>query len=142
MNLFIFLRYIDDIFLTSNDTLQNLQRMLNNMNHFHPNIKLTEKIGNCVNFLDVQVITAGESFITSIHHKDSVEPYILPFRSDHLRHVFANVIATALLRAIRYCSSLDKFNHERRQIKLMLLYNGYEIQVFIQLRLLFIVFLS
>ncbi|CAF3441883.1 unnamed protein product, partial [Rotaria socialis] len=34
-------RYIDDIFLTSNDSIQNLTKMLEDANAYHPNIKLT-----------------------------------------------------------------------------------------------------
>ena len=67
----------------------------------------------------------GHSLITSVHHKEAAEPYVVPFRSDHPRHVFVNIIECALLRALRYSSTLDAFNHERRRIKLLLLYNGF-----------------
>ncbi len=65
--------------------------------------------------------------ITSVYHKPAAEPYVVPFTSDHPRHVFANIIQGALLRAVSYSSTLKEFNHERRAIKLMLLYNGYSI---------------
>ncbi|CAF4595868.1 unnamed protein product, partial [Rotaria socialis] len=42
---------------------------------------------------------------------------------DHPRHVFRNVIQTALMRAIRYSSTFEAFNIERRTIRLTLLYN-------------------
>ena len=48
----------------------------------------------------------------------------IPFQSDHPRHVFNNIIQTTLQRAIRYSSTFEIFNEERRSIKLMLLYNG------------------
>jgi hypothetical protein len=63
--------------------------------------------------------------ITSVYHKEAAEPYVVPFRSDHPRHVFVNNIDCALLRAIRYSSTLQEFNQERRATKLMLLYNGF-----------------
>jgi hypothetical protein len=50
--------------------------------------------------------------------------YVVPFKSDHPRYVFMNIIDTALVRAVRYSSTLSAFNEERRVIKLMLLYNG------------------
>ncbi|CAF4830469.1 unnamed protein product, partial [Rotaria sp. Silwood2] len=40
------------------------------------------------------------------------------------RHVFQNIIRAALTRAIRYSSTFNAFNIERRNIRLMLLYNG------------------
>ncbi|CAF4517713.1 unnamed protein product, partial [Rotaria magnacalcarata] len=52
-------------------------------------------------------------------------PCVVPFISDHPRHVFSNIIQAALLRAVRYSSTLDIFEKERRAIRLMLLYNGY-----------------
>ncbi|CAF5095511.1 unnamed protein product, partial [Rotaria magnacalcarata] len=45
--------------------------------------------------------------------------------SDHPPHVFSNIIQAALLRAVRYSSTSEIFQNERRTIRLMLLYNGY-----------------
>ncbi|CAF1495611.1 unnamed protein product [Rotaria magnacalcarata] len=62
---------------------------------------------------------------TSVYHKTTSEPYVVPFESDHPRHIFRNIIRAALLRAVRYSSTFEAFNTERRSIRLMLLYNGY-----------------
>ncbi|CAM4843744.1 unnamed protein product [Rotaria magnacalcarata] len=118
-------RYIDDIFLTSNDSTESPRDMLENANKYHVNIKLTHEIGSCVSFLDVQINNHDGNIITSVYHKEASEPYIVPFKSDHPRHIFENIITTALLRAIRYSSTLQTFNHEIRALKLMLLYNSY-----------------
>jgi hypothetical protein len=98
--------------------------MLENANKRHPNIKLTCEINSIVSFLDVRIEKRDDQLITSVYHKPASEPYVVPFKSDHPRHVFANIIQGALLRAVRYSSTLIGFNHERRAIKLMLLYNG------------------
>lgn len=119
------IRYIDDIFLTSNESIEKLQKMLNQANNYHPQIKFTYEISNCVSFLDVQIQNIDGQLHTSVHHKDSAEPYILPFKSDHPRHIFQKIISNQLLRAVRYCSTLEEFNHEKQYIKLMLLYTGY-----------------
>jgi hypothetical protein len=119
------LRYIDDMFLTSNDSIEALTKMLTDANHRHPNIKITSPIDNPISSLDVYVKNIDHNLITSVHRKEAAEPYVVPFRSDHPRHVFVNIIECALQRAVRYSSTLDQFNHERRRIKLMLLYNGF-----------------
>jgi hypothetical protein len=75
--------------------------------------------------LDVHIKNIRHNLITSVYHKEAAEPYVVPFKSDHPRHVFVNIIECVLLCAIRYSSTLEEFNHERRAIKLMLLYNGY-----------------
>ena len=99
--------------------------MLADANRRHPSIKLTSIIDNPTSFLDVHVKNTSNNLISSVHHKEAAEPYVVPFRSDHPRHVFVNIIECALLRALRYSSTLEVFNHERRRIKLMLLYNGF-----------------
>ncbi|CAF3572915.1 unnamed protein product [Rotaria socialis] len=62
---------------------------------------------------------------TSVYHKPGAEPYVVPFISDHPRHVFDNIIQTSLRRAIKYSSTFQLFNDERRYIKSTFLYNGY-----------------
>jgi hypothetical protein len=98
--------------------------MLNTANERHPNIKLTYEINSIISFLDVRIERKDDKLITSVYHKSAAEPYVVPFKSDHARHVFANIIQGALLRAVRYSSTLQEFNDERRTIRLMLLYNG------------------
>ena len=121
-------RYIDDIFFTSNESLQTINQMLDEANQFHPNIRLVRQIGKSTSFLDLFVENNNGVLVTSVYHKEMFEPYILPFKSDHPRHIFKNIINAALMRAIRYSSTLSTFNTERRTIKLTLLYNGYHFQ--------------
>ena len=78
----------------------------------------------CVPFLDVLVCNDRGVSCTSVYHEPSAESYVLPFSSDHPRYTFANVARTTLDRALRYSSTHQIFNTERRAIELMLLYNG------------------
>jgi hypothetical protein len=91
-----FHRYIDDIFITWNKSEQLLIKFLKDANTWHPNIKLDYKIGKSLPFLDV-LLTNNNGI---------------------------NIIKTSLTRAIRYSSTFQAFNYERRHIKLTLLYNG------------------
>ena len=90
---------------------------------WHPNIKLDYKSGKSLSFLDVLLTNDNDILSTSVYHKSATEPCVVPFTSDHPRHVFRNVIHTALARAIRYSSSIHAFHQERLHIKLTLLYN-------------------
>ena len=98
--------------------------MLDEANNLHPNIKLVRQIGTSVSFLDLFIENKNGVLTTSVYHKGAAEPYIVPFTSDHPRHIFRNIIENALIRAVRYSSTLSAFHQERRSIKLMLLYNG------------------
>ena len=111
--------------MTSKQSAETLENMLNEANNFHPNIKLTGVIRKCVAFLDVCIENKHGILSTFVYHKESAEPYAIPFKSDHSRHTFANIIRGALARAVRLSSTLTAFDDERRNIRLTLLYNGY-----------------
>ncbi|CAF4629913.1 unnamed protein product [Rotaria socialis] len=121
----IYGRYVDDIFFTSNDSLECIDQMLDEANNFHPNIKLVRQIGRSVPFLDVLIENRKGTLTTSVYHKEAAEPYVVPFGSDHPGHVFRNTVDTAITKAVRYSTTLVEFEEEIRQMKLMFLYNGY-----------------
>ena len=118
-------RYIDDVFMTSNLSLDQINLLLDEANDRDQNIRMTRSIGNTVQFLDVSVENNQGRLRTTVHHKPAAEPYIVPFSSDHPRHMHRNVINGALLRAARLCSDETDFDEERLDIELMLLLNGY-----------------
>ncbi len=99
--------------------------MLDEANNLHPNIKLVRQLGTSVSFLDLFIENKNGVLTTSVYHKEATEPYVVPFKSDHPRHVFTNIIDGALMRAMRYSSTLAAFHEEQRSTKLMLLYNGF-----------------
>ncbi|CAF4633248.1 unnamed protein product [Rotaria socialis] len=118
-------KYVDDIFFTSNDSLECIGQILDEANNFHPNIKLVRQIGRSVPFLVVLIENRKGTLTTSVYHKEAAEPYVVPFGSDHPGHVFRNNVDTAITRAVRYSTTLSEFEEEIRQMKLMFLYNGY-----------------
>lgn len=119
-----FYRYIDDVFMTWNKSEEELIDFLNGENQRHPNIKLDYKISKSLPFLDILLTNNNGILETSVYHKPVAEPYVVPFISDHPRHVFVNIIHNHLRHILRYSSTFQAFNCERRYIKLMLLYNG------------------
>ena len=123
-------RYIDDVFFTSNEPRETIQKLLEDANTWHPNIKLQAQISTSLSFLDVLVSNCEGVLHTEVYHKPSAEPYVVPFISDHPRHTFANVIQTALVRAVRYSSTFETFLREQVAVELMLLYNGFVYFVF------------
>jgi len=118
-------RYIDEVFLAWNRSEHELCKLLNEANQWYPNIKLEYTISQSLPFLDVLLTNTNGILLTSTYHKPSAEPYVVPFISDHHPHVFRNIIKTMFTRTIRYSSTIELFEQERRFIKLMLLYNGY-----------------
>ncbi|CAF4319983.1 unnamed protein product, partial [Rotaria magnacalcarata] len=87
----IYGRYIDDIFFTFNEPKAKIVAVIKKANDFHPNIKLEGTIGSCISFLDLINNNNGILSIF-VHYKPAAEPCVVPFVSDHPRHVFSNII--------------------------------------------------
>ena len=90
-----------------------------------PNIRISYTIASVVDFLDVTISNDHGQLTTSLFHKSAAEPYVLPFTSDHPRHVHRNIPYAALLRAARICSNVRDFDLERVRIDMALLLNEY-----------------
>ena len=122
---YLMFRYIDDVFMSTNLQHSQIKAILDTMNQKDPNIRITAKISNKLDFLDVEIENNQGQLRSTVHHKPAAEPYILPYNSDHPRCIHKSCIPGALFRAIRLCSNLDDFVEEYRNIEMNLLLNGY-----------------
>lgn len=86
--------------MTWNKSKQELVTFLTEANTWHTNIKLDYQISQNLPFLDVLLSNQNGILFTSVYHKPTAEPYVIPFISDHPRHIFSNIIHNALMRAI------------------------------------------
>ena len=111
--------------MTTNQGISEVEKQLQIASTKDKNIKISYEIKTSVNFLDITIVNENGSLKTTIYHKPTTEPYILPFTSDHPRHIHRNIPYAALLRAARLCSHVDDFNLERIRIDISLLLNGY-----------------
>ncbi|CAF3390392.1 unnamed protein product [Rotaria sp. Silwood2] len=89
------------------------------------NIKINFEIDTSVNFFDVTINNEDGCLKTYLYHKTTAEPYILPYTSDHPRHVHRNIPYAALIPAARICYDVYDFNRERIRIDISLLLNNY-----------------
>src|SRR4051794_15867654 len=111
--------------MTTNQTNKEINGELENARHKDMNIKIEATISTSVHFLDVIITNGNRQLRTSIFHKPTAEPYILPYASDHPRHIHRNIPYATLLCAARICSHVDDFNSECIRIDISLLLNGY-----------------
>ena len=63
----------------------------------NPLFKINYDIDASVDFLDVTITNEGGHLSTSIYYKKVAEPYILPYASDHPRHVHRTITYAARL---------------------------------------------
>lgn len=81
----IWLRFLDDIFMVWNDSMENLQIFIDKINNFHPSIKFTYNISQTsVSFLDV-VASKGKSLdiVTDVFVKETNVHQYLEYTSSH-----------------------------------------------------------
>lgn len=125
LNYMFLSRYIDDVFMTSNLSIEKINAMLDSAKTKDKHIQITCKIGQSIEFLDVSIENRNGELKTSVYHKSMAEPYILPYQSDHPRHIHKNMPYVGLLRAARLCSDVKDFDEERLNMEMILLLNGY-----------------
>lgn len=111
--------------MTTNQTIDEINIELEKAQSKDINIKIDPTIGTSVHFLDINIINEYGQLRTSIYHKPTAESYILPYTSDHPRHIHRNIPYAALLHAARLCSHVDDFNSERIRLDMSFLLNDY-----------------
>jgi hypothetical protein len=112
--------------MTSNMPIDTIHAQLDHMNKKdEKHIQITYSVGLSAKFLDVYIQNDHGSLATSVFHKPAARPYVLPFPSNHPRHIHINIPYEALLRAARYCSDVYAFDKERLNIEIILLVNVY-----------------
>ena len=125
MSSFFLDRYIDDGFMTTNLSFDQIKAKLDVADQKDRNIRIKYQIQSCVEFSDVVIQNDKEQLATSVFHKPAAEPYILPYTSAHSRHVHRTIPYAALLRAARIYSNVHDFTIERIRIDMPLLLNDY-----------------
>jgi hypothetical protein len=121
----LYLRFRDDIFLTTRRTKEEMNSYLSELGKKDKNIGLTFETGEHVDYLDVRVSVENENFRTKVFRKLAAQPYILPFNSAHPPHIMKNIPFSALLRAVRICSHSEDLKDEIEKIRITLLLNKY-----------------
>ncbi|CAF4220558.1 unnamed protein product [Rotaria sordida] len=76
-------RYIDDVFMTTNLTTEEILQELNETMKTDPNIKITITINQALEYLDASIENNNGQLKTTIYHKSAWKPHILPYESDH-----------------------------------------------------------
>ena len=85
--LWVWLRYIDNIFFTCAQRENKLEGSLKRLKTFHPNLKFAHGESKTVNFLDDVVSINNHKFETNLYHKPTACHQFLGFNSVHHIHI-------------------------------------------------------
>ena len=128
----LYFRYIDDLFIASNATLELLRGLVRFWNRLDENIGFSVTIGVAAQYLDVHLVDEGGRVTTRVYQKPSYEPYFLPYTSAHAAHIKKNIPYGALVRAIRYSTTYTDFKQEETHICMALLLNAYPLRFILE----------
>ena len=123
---FIWLRYIDDIFMVWAEGEEKLLEFLKNINNFHDTIKFTfDWSRDCINYLDVQVINKGGVIETDLYTKPTDKHQYLYHTSCHPKGCKRSIPYSQALRLKRICSTPASFENRAKELTHFLVARGY-----------------
>ena len=124
---YIWLRYIDDVFVIWTESIDNLETFINYLNNLHPTIKFTSSHSyDCVPFLDVNVSLTNGKIQTDLYCKPTDKHQYLLFSSCHPRHTKKAIPYSLALRLRRICFTEEVFRIRCNELTNFLVKRGYK----------------
>ena len=122
----IWLRYIDDIFLIWAYGEQKLERFLNDLNKFTPNLSFThESSKNLIQVLDLKVNLIDGKLESDFYIKPTDRHQYLNYLSSHSEHTKRSIVYSQTLRVNKLSSLEQDFNYHKWNMKKWFIKRGY-----------------
>ena len=120
----LYRRYVDDTFCLFRHR-EHVDKFLEYINNFHPNIKFTVEVeeDNNLPFLDVLVTHEQTGFSTSLYRKKTFTGLYTDYASLAPDKYKINLVRILVFRAFHICSTYMNFHHELIRIKRILTEN-------------------
>ena len=124
--LYLWWRYIDDIFFSWEHGENKLKSFLDKINEVHPTIKFTaEWSKTSINFLDVTVSLVEEVIETDLNFKPTGSHQYLQSSSCYPFHYKKGIPYSQALRLNCICSETNSFHKRCNDLERFLLERGY-----------------
>lgn len=121
------MRYVDDILVVWEGSLEELGTFERFMNTLHQNIKFTTEIGDKeINFLDLNLKVVGNRLQYSIYRKPTATDTLIPADSQHPWSQKMSGFHWLVSRLLKVPLSQEDYEKERAVIKLLASRNGYD----------------
>ena len=129
LNLWVWLRYIDDISFVWTHGEESLQQFLEHLNDFHRSLRFTSEISaHHVNFLDVIVKLQKNEVLTDLYCKKTDCHQYLHYDSCHPEHMKKSSVHSQGLRIKRLCSDSENCETHLKNLK-----NGFMTEVILKI---------
>ena len=130
----VYFRYLDDIFIVWEHSLDDFHTFFAILNSHHPSITLTYEISpTSVNFLDVTIFKGPNfhllgTFDTKVYVKPTDTHELLHKTSYHPRHTFRGIVKSQFQRFWRICTQREDFDDSVNSLIDVLLTRGYNLK--------------
>ncbi|CAF2796130.1 unnamed protein product [Rotaria sp. Silwood2] len=114
----IFVKSLDEIFFTWNESEERLSNILNTMNRHYPTIRRVITINKDINYLDVNITHISGNLTLQVAHNINIEPYSLPFGFGRQRYKYKTLFRIALIPAIRCYTNVSDFTNKLQHLQL------------------------
>ncbi|CAF1172792.1 unnamed protein product [Rotaria sordida] len=92
-------------------------------------IYLDIKIDSNIQFLQAYIENQNGTFYSRVYHDlTRLQQYTLPYAVGNSKETHSHWLRSSLIRAVRYCTSVDDFNQERIYLEVTCLANGYSLE--------------
>ena len=118
MYIYVWFRFIDDIFFIWTLGQEKLKGFLDNFNKFHPNLRFTHQYSRKnVTFLDLDVKIIDRKIFTDLHTKATDRHQYLHYTSSHPYHTKPSIVYSQVLRVSRIYSFENDFIRHCNEMK-------------------------
>ncbi len=124
----------NQIFFTWNDSVKELLAIVKAMGSQDTNVNLQINIDRTVQFLNAHVENQNGTLYSRVYHDPNSQKYTLPYVIGDAKLEHSHWLRSALIRAVRYCTSVYDFDQERIYLEITCLANGYSLE-FIERRI-------
>ena len=126
LQLFLWLRYIDDTFFIWTHGDKKLTQLLNEFDNFHSYLKLTyDTSSSTVDFLDPNVSLRNGAIHTDLYIKPTDRHHYLHYQYSHPLHIKTSIPYSQALRVNRICLSEKDFKTHVSHMEERFLARGY-----------------
>ncbi len=125
-----FLRFIDDIFATSNYSIDKINTIITSLNSYHNSIKFEFNISQTnATFLDTSLYIQNNQIFTDLFIKPTDKKQYLHFSSSHPNSQKTSIPKSQLIRYRRIITDDNKFLLRTQELKTKFTNRGYPIKI-------------
>lgn len=125
----LFGRCKNQLFFTWNRSTSEYHDLLAKSSEKEIHIQYKVNVGYRIHSLNINIENRNGTLSTNVFRAENIQKYTLPYVIGDTQVEQSHWLQSALIRAVRYCTSVNDFNCERVYLEMICLANGYPLDV-------------